>query len=71
MIEEAFKNVAPYISELNKVREFVEAHRNMPFDEVVAELEKEIEKVNIPLKTDFKILLTEMERLRRERMQDV
>ncbi len=71
MIEEAFKNVAPYISELNKVREFVEAHRDMPFDEVIAELENEIEKANIPLKTDFKILLTEMERLMRERMQDV
>ncbi len=62
MLREALENVLPYITNISKLREFVNSNEGKNLDEVKMLLREEIEKAEGTLKTDFRILLNELEK---------
>jgi len=68
MLKEAFENVAPYISNLRKLKEFVEENENKDEDEILKILEKKVRESQGTLKTDFRILLNEFGKIINKRM---
>lgn len=55
-----YANIAPYLSCPRKIKEFLEKHEEMSLKTIVEEIEKELQIVKGPLKTDFQILLNEI-----------
>ena len=62
MLVECFENVAPYIGNLGKIKEFVEMNKDKSGDEIINVLERKIEEEKGTLRTDYIILLNEVRR---------
>ncbi len=62
MLRKSFEEVAPYISNLAKIRDFVEKNEKKDPLEILKILREEIDRSEGTLKTDFKILLNEFEK---------
>ncbi len=60
MIDKVFEDVAPYISNIKEIREFVEEHRDAGEEELIEILNEKIENSQGTLKTDYRILLNEV-----------
>ncbi len=63
MLKEAFENVLPYITNISKVREFVSQNEARDMEEVKRKLEELVETSEGTLKTDYRILLNELEKI--------
>ncbi len=63
MLREAFENVAPYLSDIDKIREFVKENEEKDINEVIKDIEERIEMEKGTSKTDFKILLNELRKI--------
>ena len=63
MLKKAFENVAPYLSHINTIREYVENNENRDVKEVIRDIENKIGKERGTMKTDFKILLNELRKI--------
>ncbi len=68
MLEEAFENVVPYISNLRELKEFVEENKNKSENEILSILKEKVESSEGTLKTDFRILLNEFGKIINKRM---
>ncbi len=68
MLREAFENVLPYITNLSRVKSFVEENEGKSIEEIKRIIEEEIKRSNETLRTDFKILLNELEKTINKRM---
>ncbi len=63
MLREAFENVAPYLSDIEKIREYVKKNEKRDVNEVIEDIEKRLKVEKGTLKTDFKILLNELRKI--------
>jgi len=68
MLREAFENVLPYITHLSRLKSFVEENEGKSIEEIKRIIEEEIKRSNETLRTDFKILLNELEKTINKRM---
>jgi len=68
MLREAFENVLPYITNLSRLKSFVEENEGKSIEEIKRIIEEEIKRSNETLRTDFKILLNELEKTINKRM---
>jgi len=68
MLREAFENVLPYITNLSRLKSFVEENEGKSIEEIKRIIEEEIRRANGTLRTDFKILLNELEKTINKRM---
>jgi len=68
MLREAFENVLPYITNLSRLKSFVEENEGKSIEEIKRIIEEEIKRANETLRTDFKILLNELEKTINKRM---
>ncbi len=68
MLEEAFENVVPYISNLRELKEFVEENKNKSENEILSILKEKVESSQGTLNTDFRILLNEFGKIINKRM---
>lgn len=57
-----YANIAPYLSNPSKVKQFLEKNKEKPIKAIVLEIEKEMEKTEGLQKTDFQILLNEIKK---------
>jgi len=63
MLKEALENVLPYISNISEVKKFVNENEGKNMEEIRKLLEEAIESSQGTLKTDFKILFNELEKI--------
>ncbi len=68
MLRKAFEEVAPYISNLSKIKEFVDENEGRNEEEIIRELRERIDTSEGTLKTDYRILLNEFEKTLNKRM---
>jgi len=68
MLRELFENVAPYISNLWEIKKFVEENEDKSTEEIIEEIERRIDGSEGTLKTDYRILLNELEKTINNRM---
>ena len=68
MLQEALENVLPYITNISKLKEFVKNFEGMDVEEIKENLERKIEYSEGTLKTDFRILLNEIEKTINKKM---
>ena len=68
MLQESFENVAPYLANLSKIKEFVEEHKENKIEDIITEIKKNIENSSGTLRTDYQILLNEIEKTINKRM---
>lgn len=62
MLRTAFEEVVPYISNIDRIKEFVDENENKSPEEIRGILAKMIESSEGTLRTDFRILLNEFEK---------
>ncbi len=63
MLAEAFENVAPYISHLREIKEFVEENGDKSYEEVQRLIEMRMAEAPPDLATDYRILLNELRKM--------
>ncbi len=63
MLDEAFENVAPYISNLREIKKFVEDNKNRDIKETMEIIDKRILSSPPDLATDFRILQNELRKM--------
>ncbi len=68
MLREAFENVAPYLANISQVKRFVGEHKDEKFEVIIREIRKKIENSSGTLRTDYQILLDELEKTINKRM---
>jgi len=63
MLYQAFENVAPYIENINTIREFVQENEGANIEAVLEKIESHIKSDNGTIVTDFRILLNEIRKM--------
>lgn len=57
-----YANIAPYLSNPDAIKKFLEKNKDKSPLECIPEIEREMKNVSSILKTDFQILLNELEK---------
>ena len=63
MLYQAFENVAPYLENIDAIREFVQENEEASIDAVIEKIESHIKSDNGTIVTDFRILLNEIRKM--------
>jgi hypothetical protein len=65
-IEKIYNKIAPYLSNPNYIKEFLEEHKNKSRHEIIKFIEAEMKVINAMKSTDLRILLNVILEKRRE-----
>jgi hypothetical protein len=63
-IDEVYEKILPYLSDPKSIKEFLDEHKGSNVEGLIEEINRLIEKSDVPLKTDLRILLNALEKTR-------
>jgi hypothetical protein len=62
--EKIYEKILPYLSDPKSIKEFLDEHKGSNGEGLIEEINRLIEKSDVPLKTDLRILLNALEKTR-------
>lgn len=63
-IEEVYEKILPYLSDPKGIKEFLDEHKGANVEEFIEEINRLIAESSVPLKTDLRILLNALQKIK-------